>query len=61
MPVDDEAVAGRIRQIKVPAEGQYSISFPLKMNQIGEIEIQVSATSPVAADSLIRKIFVKVS
>ena len=61
MPVDDLDLAGPVRKVTIPADSSISISFPVRMTTIGDVDIKVVALSNIAYDSLIRTIHVKVS
>ena len=52
--------AGKLRHIDVPAGGAVSIKYPIRVNNLGEIPIKVTATCPQAVDAVVRNIFVKV-
>ena len=58
--MNDDSIDGHRRSITVPAQGSYSVSFPVRMTAIGDVEMQVLASSSLAADSLIRTVSVKV-
>ena len=60
IPGGDDKVAGNVRKMSVKSQSSVSISFPLRMTSLGDVAVQVSATSSFASDSLIRKINVQV-
>ena len=60
MPVDDLDVAGPVRRITIPADSSISVSFPVRMTTIGDVDIKVVALSNRAYDSLIRTVHVNV-
>ncbi|KAJ1150857.1 hypothetical protein NDU88_003645 [Pleurodeles waltl] len=45
--------------VSVPSEDGRTVVFPIKTNQIGEIEITVKATSPTTSDAITQKVLVK--
>lgn len=45
--------------VSVPSEDGRTVFFPVKTNQLGEIEITVKATSPTAYDAITQKVLVK--
>jgi len=59
IPGGDDKVAGNVRKMSVKSQSSVSISFPLRMTSLGDVAVQVSATSSFASDSLIRKINVQ--
>ena len=61
IPGDDFDIAGPVIDFVVPAEGAFSISFPVTMSTVGDVPFTVKALSPLAADVLTRNVFVKVS
>ena len=60
IPGGDDKVAGNVRKLTVKSQSSVSVSFPLRMTSLGDVSVQVSATSSFASDSLIRKIDVQV-
>ena len=49
----------RVKNVTVKAQDSASVTFPVKPEVVGEIEIKATATSDMAGDSLIKKLTVR--
>ena len=60
VPGDDMDIAGPSRMFNIPADGSYSVAYPLRMTSIGDVPVKVTARTESGYDSLVRKVHVKV-
>ena len=61
LPGDDAEAAGAVRQLQVPADGALSVYYPIRISDLGDVPVTVTAVSETAADAVTRRLFVRVS
>ena len=61
IPGENALDAGMSRLLRVPADGAISVYFPLRMAELGEVPVTVTALSALANDAVTRRVFVRVS
>ena len=52
---------GPVHSIRVPGNGAASVYYPLRMTSLGNVPVRVTAVSELAADAVIRDVYVRVS
>ena len=60
-PGNDKSTNGRLRSVLIPSRGFATVKFPLRMDALGEVPIQIKASSPWAVDVAKRRVYIKVT
>ena len=60
LPVNDLQISGPVRKFTVAKENSNSVWFPVRLTRVGDVNIAVKAESSIAADALVRTIYVRV-
>ena len=61
-PGNDKSINGHLRKVLIPSRGFATVKFPLRMDALGEVPIQIKASSlPLAVDVAERRVYIKVT
>lgn len=58
---DDSRITGARRTFSIPANDSFSVSYPIRLTSIGNVDIMVEAASEISFDRLKRTVLVKVN